>query len=88
MPPEVIKAAVNKIAEQASGKAGMKLFCFLLAKQCFFQLGILDLLVDMMLLHYSRLPSWIGVRSSKCAFTIIFQYKCAFSLMRAAKNFL
>ena len=40
----------------------MKIFCFLSAKQCFVQRGSPDLLVDIMLLHYSQSPSWIGAR--------------------------
>ena len=68
VPPEVIKA-VNKIVKQASDKGGtlkaqQRKYCFSSAKQCFFkfQCGGRDLLVDMMLLHCSQSPSWIGAR--------------------------
>ena len=72
VPPEVIKA-VNKIVKQASEKGRIlkahwpatKIFCFSSVKQCFFEFqhGGWDLLVDMLLLHCSRSPSWIGVHS-------------------------
>ena len=85
VPPEVIKAAY-KIVKQASNKGGI-----LIAQHE----NILFFVCKAMLL---RIPAWgwgspCGYDATSLlaiailhAFTIIFQYECAFSSMRAVKN--
>ena len=84
VPPEVIKAAY-KIVKQASDKGGI-----LIAQHE----NILFFVCKAMLL---RIPVWgspCGYDATSLlaiailrAFTITFQYECAFSSMRAVKNF-